>query len=141
MTIATEFDIPARPFNVGILGMEMYFPKRCISEDDLEEFDGVAKGKYTIGLGQKFMAFTDDKEDINSVALSGTSCYRTLVTRPAHVFDVGGPSGHRMRWVKADHVQSSRHCCPSTTSIPSPSVDSMSVPRRSSINPKLPRRS
>jgi hypothetical protein len=76
MTIAAEFDIPARPTNVGILGIEMYFPKRCISEDDLEEFDGVAKGKYTIGLGQKFMAFTDDKEDINSVALTGESWAR-----------------------------------------------------------------
>jgi len=73
MTIAAEFDIPARPTNVGILGLEMYFPKRCISEEDLEEFDGVSKGKYTIGLGQKFMAFTDDKEDINSVALTGES--------------------------------------------------------------------
>lgn len=54
------FDIPARPTNVGIHAIEMYFPKRCISEDALEDFDGVAKGKYTIGLGQKFMAFTDD---------------------------------------------------------------------------------
>lgn len=44
---------------------------QCISEEDLEEFDGVAKGKYTIGLGQKFMACTDDREDINSFALSG----------------------------------------------------------------------
>ncbi|OCF39192.1 hydroxymethylglutaryl-CoA synthase [Kwoniella heveanensis CBS 569] len=68
-----SFDIPARPSNVGILGMEMYFPKRCISEDALEDFDGVSKGKYTIGLGQKFMAFTDDKEDINSVALTVVS--------------------------------------------------------------------
>ena len=75
MAIATEFDIPARPTNVGILGLEMYFPKRCISEDDLEEFDGVAKGKYTIGLGQKHMAFTDDKEDVNSVALTGASTF------------------------------------------------------------------
>lgn len=58
--MTASFDIPERPQNVGILGMEMYFPKRCISEDDLEEFDGVPKGKYTIGLGQKFMAFTDD---------------------------------------------------------------------------------
>jgi hydroxymethylglutaryl-CoA synthase len=57
----SEFDIPARPSNVGILAMDMYFPKRCISEDDLEVFDGVSKGKYTIGLGQKYMAFTDDK--------------------------------------------------------------------------------
>jgi hypothetical protein len=71
MTIAAEFDIPARPSNVGILAMEMYFPKRCISEDALEDFDGVAKGKYTIGLGQQYMAFSDDKEDVNSVALTG----------------------------------------------------------------------
>jgi hydroxymethylglutaryl-CoA synthase len=56
-----SFDIPARPQNVGIKAIEMYFPKRCISEEALEEFDGVSKGKYTIGLGQKFMAFTDDK--------------------------------------------------------------------------------
>ncbi|WVQ85634.1 hydroxymethylglutaryl-CoA synthase [Cryptococcus sp. DSM 104549] len=69
----SQFDIPTRPTNVGILGMEMYFPKRCISEDALEDFDGVSKGKYTIGLGQKFMAFTDDKEDINSVALTVVS--------------------------------------------------------------------
>ena len=59
--------------------MEVYFPKRCISEDDLEEFDGVSKGKYTIGLGQKFMAFTDDKEDINSMALTGGSDYSLLL--------------------------------------------------------------
>ncbi|OWT38103.1 hydroxymethylglutaryl-CoA synthase [Cryptococcus neoformans Bt1] len=69
----SNFDIPARPSNVGILGMEMYFPKRCISEEQLEEFDGVAKGKYTIGLGMGHMAFTDDKEDINSVALTVVS--------------------------------------------------------------------
>ena len=56
-----SYYVPPRPSNVGILGMEMYFPKRCISEDDLEVFDGVSKGKYTIGLGQKYMAFTDDK--------------------------------------------------------------------------------
>ncbi|CAD6585570.1 MAG: hypothetical protein TREMPRED_004177 [Tremellales sp. Tagirdzhanova-0007] len=73
MSLASEFDIPARPQNVGILAMEMYFPRRCISEADLEEFDGVSKGKYTIGLGQKYMAFTDDKEDVNSVALTVVS--------------------------------------------------------------------
>lgn len=59
--ISSEFDIPARPSNVGIKAIEMYFPKRCISEEDLEVFDGVSKGKYTIGLGQGHMAFTDDK--------------------------------------------------------------------------------
>lgn len=45
---------------------------QCISEEELEEFDGVAKGKYTIGLGQKYMACCDDREDINSFLLTGT---------------------------------------------------------------------
>ncbi|KAH9975383.1 hydroxymethylglutaryl-CoA synthase [Lactifluus volemus] len=39
-----------RPQDVGILGIEMYFPRRCISEQDLEVYDGVSQGKYTIGL-------------------------------------------------------------------------------------------
>lgn len=43
---------------------------QCISEADLEEFDGVSKGKYTIGFGQQYMAFTDDREDIQSFALT-----------------------------------------------------------------------
>lgn len=62
--------VPHRPQNVGILGIEMYFPYRCISEAELEVFDGVPQGKYTIGLGQQHMACTDDREDINSFALS-----------------------------------------------------------------------
>lgn len=45
---------------------------QCISEEDLEAFDGVPKGKYTIGLGQEYMAMTDDREDINSIALTGS---------------------------------------------------------------------
>lgn len=44
---------------------------QCISEADLEVFDGVPKGKYTIGLGQEYMAWPDDREDINSFALNG----------------------------------------------------------------------
>ncbi|KAG8782944.1 ATP-dependent 5'-3' DNA helicase hcs1, partial [Ceratobasidium sp. 428] len=62
-----------RRANVGILAMEMYFPKRCVSEVDLEKYDGVSQGKYTIGLGQEHMAFTDDREDINSFSLSVVS--------------------------------------------------------------------
>lgn len=69
----SEFRNTERPRDVGILGMEMYFPKRCISEEDLEAFDGVSKGKYTIGLGQEYMACTDDREDINSFALTVVS--------------------------------------------------------------------
>lgn len=44
---------------------------QCISQDELEDFDGAPKGKYTIGFGQKFMACTDDREDINSFLLTG----------------------------------------------------------------------
>ncbi|CAK5267749.1 unnamed protein product [Mycena citricolor] len=61
-----------RPKNVGVLAMDMYFPLRCISEAELEDYNGVSRGKYTIGLGQEFMAWADDREDINSFALNGT---------------------------------------------------------------------
>ncbi|KAJ7693764.1 hydroxymethylglutaryl-coenzyme A synthase N terminal-domain-containing protein [Mycena olivaceomarginata] len=63
----------SRPKDVGILAMETYFPLRCISEAELEEYDGVSKGKYTIGLGQEYMAWPDDREDINSFALNAVS--------------------------------------------------------------------
>ncbi|KAI6116817.1 hydroxymethylglutaryl-coenzyme A synthase C terminal-domain-containing protein [Pisolithus croceorrhizus] len=53
--------------------MEVYFPYRCISEADLEVFDGVSAGKYTIGLGQEYMACCDDREDINSFALNAVA--------------------------------------------------------------------
>jgi hydroxymethylglutaryl-CoA synthase len=37
--------------DVGILAMELYFPSTYVDQGDLEQFDGVSKGKYTIGLG------------------------------------------------------------------------------------------
>jgi hydroxymethylglutaryl-CoA synthase len=40
-----------KPLNIGILGVEIYFPPQYVSQEDLEVFDKVAKGKYTIGLG------------------------------------------------------------------------------------------
>ncbi|KAF9025561.1 hydroxymethylglutaryl-CoA synthase [Hymenopellis radicata] len=62
-----------RPKDVGVLAVEADFPLRCISQSALEEFDGVSKGKYTIGLGQEYMAWPDDREDINSFALNAVS--------------------------------------------------------------------
>ena len=44
-----------------------------MDQTDLEKFDGVAEGKYTIGLGQKKMSFCDDREDIYSIALTAVS--------------------------------------------------------------------
>ncbi|RDW72035.1 putative hydroxymethylglutaryl-synthase protein [Coleophoma crateriformis] len=63
----------ARPQNIGIKAMEIYFPSQCVDQAELEKFDGVAQGKYTIGLGQTKMSFCDDREDIYSFALTVTS--------------------------------------------------------------------
>ncbi|KAF4569571.1 hypothetical protein EYR40_008551 [Pleurotus pulmonarius] len=71
-THVANIDTP-RPKDVGVLAMEVYFPRRCISEAELEKFNGVSKGKYTIGLGQEYMALTDDREDINSFALNAVT--------------------------------------------------------------------
>ncbi|EGR28751.1 hypothetical protein IMG5_169480 [Ichthyophthirius multifiliis] len=59
-----------RPQNVGIHGIEIYFPKTYISQQELEQFDKVSEGKYTIGLGQQNMAFVEPYEDVNSLALT-----------------------------------------------------------------------
>mmetsp|Transcript_25168 Transcript_25168/g.25373 ORF Transcript_25168/g.25373 Transcript_25168/m.25373 type:complete len:472 (+) Transcript_25168:85-1500(+) len=58
-----------RPENVGILAMEIYTPKRFVAQEYLEAADG-CPGKYTIGLGQLNMAFSDDCEDITSIFLT-----------------------------------------------------------------------
>lgn len=58
------------PSNVGILAMEVYFPKMCVNHTELEKYDNVSTGKYTIGLGQTRMGFCGDLEDINSLCLT-----------------------------------------------------------------------
>lgn len=51
--------------------MELYVPKRYVAQTDLEIVDNCV-GKYTVGLGQKNMAFTDDVEDIVSIMMTVT---------------------------------------------------------------------
>ncbi|PLN75885.1 putative hydroxymethylglutaryl-CoA synthase [Aspergillus taichungensis] len=63
----------ARPQNIGIKAIEVYFPSQCVDQAELEKFDGVSQGKYTIGLGQTKMSFCDDREDIYSMALTTLS--------------------------------------------------------------------
>ncbi|XP_008208687.1 hydroxymethylglutaryl-CoA synthase 1 [Nasonia vitripennis] len=58
------------PENVGIKALEVYFPAQYVDQTDLEKFDGVSAGKYTIGLGQSRMGFCNDREDINSLCLT-----------------------------------------------------------------------
>ncbi|KAI8724015.1 Hydroxymethylglutaryl-CoA synthase [Fusarium sp. LHS14.1] len=62
----------ARPQNIGIKAIEIYFPSQYVEQTELEKFDGVSTGKYTIGLGQTKMSFCDDREDIYSFALTAT---------------------------------------------------------------------
>jgi hydroxymethylglutaryl-CoA synthase len=58
------------PSDVGILGIELVFPSLYVDQTELEVFDGVSAGKYTIGLGQDRMGFCTDREDINSLCLT-----------------------------------------------------------------------
>lgn len=43
------------------------------SDELTEKFDNAGAGKYTTGLGQQNMAFTTDREDINSICMTGAS--------------------------------------------------------------------
>lgn len=61
------------PKNVGIKAIEVYIPANYVNQAELEKFDGIPAGKYTIGLGQTNMAFVSDREDIYSLALTVTS--------------------------------------------------------------------
>ncbi|KAL2262734.1 hypothetical protein VTK26DRAFT_272 [Humicola hyalothermophila] len=63
----------SRPQNIGIKAIEIYFPSQYVNQDELEKFDGVSTGKYTIGLGQTKMSFCDDREDIYSMSLTAVS--------------------------------------------------------------------
>lgn len=58
------------PKDVGIVAMELIFPSQYVDQTELEEYDGVSAGKYTIGLGQQKMGFCSDREDINSLCLT-----------------------------------------------------------------------
>ena len=75
------------PENVGIIAMEVYFPYLCVNQERLEEFDGVSKGKYTIGLGQRNMGFCSDQEDINSLSL--TVVHRLMENNSVSPNDIG----------------------------------------------------
>lgn len=73
--------------NVGILAMELYFPSQYVDQNDLEKFDEVSTGKYTIGLGQSKMGFCSDREDINSLCL--TALHRLIEKNNIDLHDIG----------------------------------------------------
>jgi len=63
-------NINSWPENVGIVAMEIYFPSQYVDQTELEKFDGIPAGKYTIGLGQDKMGFCSDREDVHSLCLT-----------------------------------------------------------------------
>ena len=63
-------DHRAHPKDVGIIAIEVYFPYQYVDQSELEVYDGVSTGKYTVGLGQEKMGFCSDREDINSLCLT-----------------------------------------------------------------------
>lgn len=63
---------------MGILGLEIYFPSSYVSQEELEVFDKVPKGKYTIGLAQLAMSIVNDREDVNSISLT---CVKNLLEK------------------------------------------------------------
>lgn len=77
----------SRPANVGIKGIEIYIPSQCVNQSELEKFDGVSSGKYTIGLGQTNMSFVNDREDIYSLSL--TACSKLLKNYNIDPQDIG----------------------------------------------------
>nr|CAD7592467.1 unnamed protein product [Timema genevievae] len=61
------------PKDVGIVALELLVPSLYVDQAQLEEFDGVSAGKYTIGFGQSKMGFCTDREDIISLCLTVVS--------------------------------------------------------------------
>ncbi|XP_065783153.1 hydroxymethylglutaryl-CoA synthase, mitochondrial isoform X2 [Muntiacus reevesi] len=58
------------PKDVGILAMEVYFPAQYVDQTELEKFNKVEAGRYTVGLGQTQMGFCSVQEDVNSLCLT-----------------------------------------------------------------------
>jgi hypothetical protein len=57
--------------HVGILALEVYTPRVYVDQAELECYNNVPAGKYTIGLGQDAIGLVSgDVEDINSICLT-----------------------------------------------------------------------
>ncbi len=68
-------DFSSYPKDVGIVALDIVFPRQYVTQSDLEQYDGVSAGKYTIGLGQTELAFCSDAEDMYSLSLTAVSSF------------------------------------------------------------------
>jgi Hydroxymethylglutaryl-coenzyme A synthase N terminal len=83
-------------------GMEIYFPSRCISETDLEKFDGVSSGKVWGSrclpahrrLRQKALASTPLASVRNTWPSPTTARTSTLSCSPVSVASIPAPPPH-----------------------------------------------
>jgi len=66
-------DMGQWPEGSGILAIELIFPSQYVEQSEMEIYDSVSAGKYTVGLGQGKMGFCTDREDINSLCLTVVS--------------------------------------------------------------------
>jgi hydroxymethylglutaryl-CoA synthase len=57
----------------GIVAMHAHIPANFVAHDALEASDGVAKGKYTVGLMQRSMAVCDTNEDVVSMSMNAVA--------------------------------------------------------------------
>lgn len=55
---------------MGILALEVYFPAQYVDQTDMEKFNNVEAGKYTVGMGQTQTGFCSVQEGINSLCLT-----------------------------------------------------------------------
>ena len=67
-----------------------------VSQEDLEVHDQVQPGKYTVGLGQRNMAFTGDQEDVVSMSL--TAVHSLLEKYEVDPRDIGRQVGFLSAW-------------------------------------------
>ncbi|KAH9229117.1 hypothetical protein K456DRAFT_1753004 [Colletotrichum gloeosporioides 23] len=61
------------PNNISIKAIEIYIPGQALDQSLFKQYQGVSAGKYTIGLGLKYMNFCNDYEDATSLALTAVS--------------------------------------------------------------------
>ncbi|XP_044744674.1 hydroxymethylglutaryl-CoA synthase 1 [Coccinella septempunctata] len=75
------------PDDVGIVAIELTIPSLYVDQEELEKYDGVSSGKYTVGLGQKAMGVCTDREDVNSLCL--TVVHKLLEKNHIDYSDIG----------------------------------------------------
>jgi Hydroxymethylglutaryl-coenzyme A synthase N terminal len=81
VSLASVLSLPGRPLlsawtgtlnisriggrqNQAVLLSKTIHVRLQIRQSELEQYDGVPTGKYTVGLGQECMAFCGDNEDV-----------------------------------------------------------------------------